>query len=576
MARQQAARVRLDAADLARLEATVDFIRTHDTDEVLARAVPGLDTSARAAIAAHCRFGHAAVLVFPPGTDGIEDLRAELRDRGLDTGPPSPSVVVRDRLSARHGRPRHALEVAILRAPVTGRDGGACEVEVFALAAPPGSGLEALAAAERAANHEAHVALAVPAADHVVLSGLRAALVDGGGLACDGGGYNRHEDSTVLYFRGGGIRLELIATGEHAEVLAVHRRRSGQPAERLLRLMTGAWTTQAIAVAAELRLADHLGSRSPGERLTTTRLAGLTGADPDSLRRLLRYLASLGVVVAGPGDTYALTDLGLLLRSDAEHSLHPLALLYGGAFYESFGQLAHAVRTGREGFDHLFGAHHFEYFSARPALAELFDRAMASGASIFGTVAEVVDFAAARTVVDVAGGNGELLIHVLRAAPHLRGVLLERPGVIEAARVALAAAGCADRCELIAGDFTGGVPAGGDVYLLSRVLHDWDDQQCRTILKRCADTMRAGAELLVLERLLPADGTPPAAVAPLAVAWDLHMLCNVGGRERTAAHYRRLLAEAGFEVVDVHDLPLEVALLRARRLGSEAGARVTG
>jgi hypothetical protein len=131
--------------------------------------------------------------------------------------------------------------------------------------------------------------------------------------------------------------------------------------------------------------------------------------------------------------------------------------------------------------------------------------------------------------------------------------------VIEAARGTLAAAGCADRCELVPGDFTGGVPAGGDVYLLSRVLHDWDDQQCRTILKRCAEAMRPDAELLVLERLLP---------SPLAVAWDLHMLCNVGGRERTAGHYRRLLAEAGFEVVDVHDLPLEVALLRARRLAA--------
>ncbi|MFL6072275.1 MAG: methyltransferase [Mycobacteriales bacterium] len=560
MAQQRAARARLDAADLARLDATVDFIRTHDTDRVLAGAVPGLDAGARAAVAAHCRFGHAAVLVFPSSVDG---LRAELRERGLHTGPPGPSVVVRDRLSARYGRPRHGLEVAILRAPVTGRDGAACEVEVFAVAAPPGSGLAALAAAERAGDHEAHVALAVPAADHVVLSGLRAALVDRGGMTGDGGGYNRHENSTVLYFRGAGPRLELIAAGEHAEVLAVHRRRSGQPAERLLRLMTGAWTTQAIAVAAELRLADHL-SDHPDR--TTTRLAGLTGADPDSLRRLLRYLASLGVVVAGPGDTYALTDLGLLLRTDAEHSLHPLALLYGGAFYESFGQLAHAVRTGREGFDHLFGAHHFEYFSARPALAELFDRAMAAGASIFGTVAEVVDLTAARTVVDVAGGNGELLGHLLRAAPHLRGVLLERPGVIEAARATLAAAGCADRCELVAGDFTAGVPAGGDVYLLSRVLHDWDDQQCRTILKRCADAMRAGAELLVLERLLPEDGTPAGAAAPLAVAWDLHMLCNVGGRERTAGHYRRLLAEAGFEIVDVHDLPLEVALLRARRV----------
>jgi hypothetical protein len=165
--------------------------------------------------------------------------------------------------------------------------------------------------------------------------------------------------------------------------------------------------------------------------------------------------------------------------------------------------------------------------------------------------------------VDVAGGNGALLARLLPRAPHLRGVLLERPHAIDAARGNLARAGCLDRCDLTAGDFTRAVPSGGDVYILSRILHDWSDEQCRQILARCAEAMAPCAELLVVERLLPEDDTPS-----LAVAWDLHMMCNVGGRERTAGHYGRLLEEAGFRLESCHPLPLDAAVLRATRRAS--------
>jgi hypothetical protein len=557
MTRQQAERMRTDPPDLTRIDEAVGFIRANDTGSVLAQMLPDLTPEEQAAVAAHTRFAHTAVLVFPPT---LTDLREDLRACGLSVGEITPSVVVRDRLSGRYARPHRSLEVGILRAPVPASDGQPCEVEIFALAVPPGAGLEDVAASERANAYETHVALEVSATDHVVLSGLRSMLTDRGRMSSDGGGYNGHEDVTVLYFRAatrpGQLhrRLELVIDGHRPEILAAHRSQSKQPAHRLLRLMTGAWTTQAIAVAAELKLADNLADNGG---LTTERLARVTDTDHDSLRRLLRYLASLGIVDAA-GHTFELTDMGQLLRTDADHSLHPLALLYGGSFYQSFGQLIHSVRSGQESFTRLFGKDHFDYFAERPELAELFDRAMASSASLFGHVAEVVDFSAARTVVDVAGGNGQLLGQILRAAPHLRGVLLERPHAVEAARSTLAKAGCADRCELVAGDFTSGVPAGGDVYILSRVLHDWDDQGCQVILKLCAGAMPRHADLLVVERLLPEDDSPS-----LAFAWDIHMMCNVGGRERTASHYRRLLTDAGFELTAQHELPLDVALLRA-------------
>jgi O-methyltransferase domain len=556
---QAAGERHLDPRDLERLDAAVAFVRTADTAAVLAALLPGLRADEQATIAAGCELQHAAVLVFP---HTLEQLDEGLRGRGLAPGEPLESVVVRDRLSLRYQIPAHAIEVKILRAAVEAAGGEEREVEVFALPVPPGSELEALAAGEREHGDEAHFAIRLATDDRVRLHALRSMLADAGGMRPDGGGYNRRERATVLYFRDPEAadpfrrRLELWVPGQHAGILDAHRRSSLPAANRLLHLLTGAWRTQAIAVAAELRLADHLAA-APGA--TAEELADATGAHAESLGRLLRYLADLGIV-SPVRDGFGLTEVGRLLRSDAEPPLRPLARLYGGPFYESFGHLEHAVRTGEEAFAHVFGAHHFAYFAGDPELAQLFDEAMASSASMFGGVAEIIDFSLASTVVDVGGGNGEMLLRILRAAPRLRGVLLERPHALEAARSTMTRAGCVDRCEFVAGDFTVAVPPGGDIYVLSRVLHDWDDDRCRVILRRCAEAMPEHAALLIVERLLPEDGSPS-----LAVPWDIHMLCNVGGRERTAGHYARMLAAAGLEVTDRFALPLDIAVLFAAK-----------
>ncbi|MFC8677228.1 methyltransferase [Streptomyces griseorubiginosus] len=611
----------LPPADLDRIEQAAAFVRSNDTASALDVLLPDLTAEERQALAGTLRLAHTALLVFPRTLVGLGE---ELAERGLHAAELTPSVVVRGRLARRHGRPAGALPVGILRASVPDTPGGRGEIEVFALEVPDGSDLVALAAAERATGDEAHIAFEVVAPTPVVLHGLTALLLDRAGAHADSGGHNPHENSTVLYFRAGEHRIELYVPGRHPELLATHLRRStprrppavgdgdaskssgalghasqsptalghapqspgvlghapqspgvlrhapqsptalghapsagDRPRDRLLHLMTGAWTTQAIAVAAELRLADHLDAH-PGAGLAL--LAELTGCHADSLDRLLRHLAGLGLVAADPDGSYHLTELGEPLRTGAADSFQSLALLYGGPFYRSFGELAHSVRTGEEAFAKVFGEHHFPHFARHPELADLFDRAMAASAPMFAPVAGLVDLSAHRVVVDVAGGNGELLGRLLRVAPHLRGVLLERPHAVEAAEKAFAEAGLADRCRFMAGDFTSEVPDGGDLYVLSRVLHDWDDERCLTILRRCAQAMAPGSELLLIERLLPTD-----ARLSLAVAWDLHMLCNVGGRERTEDHYRRLLDEAGFDFTSCHELPLQAALLSFRR-----------
>lgn len=568
--------------DIAGLRAAAQFVREHDSVALLPLLLPGLDGPDLQALAGHCRFAHAGLLLFPPDTDS---LRAQFAACGLDVDTPShPSVVVRDRLARRHGRDPAELDVRILRPRVYGSAGQRRAVEVFALAVPPHSGLEPIAAYERTRRHEAHLAFEVERPEPLALRGLCAILVRHGARP-DGGGYNPHEDGTVLYFTLPADaacdygRLELYARGDHRDTLAAHldhpdrfdsprpdaRPGARQPAETLLHLLTGAWTTQALAAFARLDLPDAMDTRTAQR---TEDLARATGTHPRSLATLLRYLAMFGAV-AEEQEGFRLTELGALLRADTPGSMRPLALMYGGPFYRSFGGLDHAVRTGQPAFDQIFGENHFDHFARDPQLASLFDQSMAASSRMFRplpthpviTGAAQAPAAAPATVVDVAGGNGELLGLILTAHPRLRGVLLERPHAVEAARRRLDAAGCGPRCAYRSGDFAD-VPPGGDVYVLSRVLHDWDDDRCREILRHCARAMPAHADLLVVERLLPGDGSPS-----LATAWDLHMLCNVGGRERGADHYARLLADAGLELVGHSPLPLDAHVLHARRAG---------
>ncbi|MER6672293.1 methyltransferase [Streptomyces sp. NPDC000983] len=561
------------SGETSRLRTTVEFVREQDTATLLPLLLPGLDGPELRALVERCRFSHAALLVFPSGE---AELAAMLADCGLSASePPRPSVVVRGRLALRHRRPAADLDVGILRPAVTGADGARRTVEVFALTVPPGSDLDGIAAHEREQQHEAHVAFDVTAPDPLVLRGLCATLARYGATP-DGGGYNPHENGTVFYFglpveaKVGYRRVELYVPGDHRDVLAAHlaEHRAGQPAETLLRLMTGAWTTQALAVFAELRVPDAMDT---GRGVALAELAREVGARPGNLGKLLRYLAMLGAVTEGR-DGFRLTERGALLRSGGPGSMRALALMYGGPFYRSFGELGHTVRTGEVAFEHVFGEHHFDHFARDPELAELFDASMAAGAAMFDPVpahpalTAAAEAPAGATVVDIAGGNGELLGRVLAAHPRLRGVLLERPHAVEAARRRLAGAGHGARCTFLAGDFAD-VPGGGDVYLLSRVLHDWEDERCREILRHCARAMPDDADLLVVERLLPSDGS-----ASLATAWDLHMMCNVGGRERRAAHYEQLLADAGLALVDRSPLPLDGHVLHVRKAGAVAVA----
>ena len=309
-------------------------------------------------------------------------------------------------------------------------------------------------------------------------------------------------------------------------------------AAAVLRMISGIHVSRAIYVAAELGIADHLA----GGPMTAGQLARATQAHEPSLYRVLRLLASLGVLAEQDGRSFGLTVLGERLRADVPASVRSWAMLVdvlGGV--AAFEPIIETVRTGRPGFNIAHGMTVHEFFAQHPQRAQRFQAAMSERTgAVAPTVAAGYDFSGLRTIADIGGGTGTLLAAILRAHGHLRGVLFDRPAVAIRAAEVLEAAGVAGRCQIVAGDFFDGVPQGADGYILATVLLDWDDARAVQILANCRRAMASGGRVLIIERLIADD---PADAVPVLLS-DLNMLVITGGQERTTAEYGRLLTEA--------------------------------
>ncbi|WP_171064434.1 methyltransferase [Actinomadura soli] len=559
--------------DKRRIQLVHDYLVSRSDVDAISDVLPGdAPRELVEAVTANCALDHVGCLIFPSELNAV---RAYLQEQGLRPRKPFTGSVVRDRLAARYGVQDErlkagCLDVQIIHGELSGDSSRGIEV----LCVDPDDELTASALRnERIGQHENHVAVRIT--DPGRVEELRSILARPGGPHPDGGGYNPAQGeggATVLRFRAAGFtamgwprRLEIIVSGRHTEVLLRHLGQtapggdSGEETDRrLLRRLTGAWGTQAIRAMVDLDLPDHLAERP----LTPKELADRTGVDADRLNRLLRALCHPWIGALAPaGEAFALTALGRRLTRTAPNSMRHLAQMYGGLFYESFGKLADGIRDDAQPFVAVFGQPPFEYFRDHPQQGRLFTRAMAEGA-FFPDVAAAVDLTGARTVADIGGGNGELLAHLCDAYPDLKGALLDRPEVIGTARDNLQAHGHLNRCTLHAGSFTDSrdLPAA-DVYVVSRILHDWDDQTCVSILRAIRDAASGDSTLLIIERPL-SDDPEDASVSSL---WDLNMLVNnVGGRERTREQYRRLLEEAGFLVVAERPLRLDISVIIAR------------
>lgn len=313
---------------------------------------------------------------------------------------------------------------------------------------------------------------------------------------------------------------------------------------RLIEMTTAAWITQALSVAATLGVADQLvdGPRPVDE------LAAAVGADGPSLHRLLRALADVGVFEELDDRRFGPTELSDLLRRDTPGSLQAWAAMVGAPFHmRALAGLLGSVRTGEPAFERVHQQPAFEFFREHPEEGALFHDAMTGASS--PPIAELMtayDFAGARTVVDVGGGHGALLAAVLLAHPHLEGVVFDLPEVVTGALPTLEKAGVSDRASTVAGDFFETVPRGGDVHLLSNIIHDWDDEEAVDILANCRVALEPGGRILLGEAVLP-DGPEPS----LAKIIDVEMLVMGSGRQRNESEYRDLFRRAGLELVGI-------------------------
>ncbi len=329
------------------------------------------------------------------------------------------------------------------------------------------------------------------------------------------------------------------------------------PAVTMLQLTMGALVSQAVSVIARLGVADVLAAGpQPVEQI-----AQRVGAHRSALYRVLRALGDVGVVAELENRQFALTPLSELLRSDVPGSLRGWATMVGMPFHRyPWTDLYETVLTGESAFDRVHGTKVFDYLAEHPEDAAIFDAAMTSiSTNESVSIAKAYDFSRFNTIVDVGGGRGGLLAAILSANPHLQGVLFDVPTVVAGIDDELAAAEVVGRCQVVSGDFFDSVPDGADAYLLSAIIHDWDDDQAVRILRTCRAAMTDRACVLLAEIVLP-DGPAPS----LGKLADLEMLVmTAGGRQRTEAELRALLGQAGLRLTRTIPSASMVSLVEA-------------
>jgi len=328
------------------------------------------------------------------------------------------------------------------------------------------------------------------------------------------------------------------------------------PQVQLIQMGTAYWVSKILYATARLGVADHL---APGPK-SAAELAGPLRVHAPSLHRLMRTLASLGVLTERASQRFALTAMGEALKTGAPGSARSTLLAFCSPWFSSgVDNIMHSLQTGKSGFEEAQGMPVFDYLSQHPEDASLCSEAMVG---FHGQeppeVAAAYDFSPFKTIVDVGGATGNLLSAILTRHTGPRGVLFDMAHVVSDAPALLKSKNVADRVRIESGDFFKTVPTGGDAYVLSHIIHDWSEDQCLTILRHIRKAMKPGGRLLIVEMVLP-DGDEPHPGKVL----DIVMLVMPGGQERTKAEYATLLAKAGFRLTRVVPTNSAVSVVEA-------------
>ena len=330
-------------------------------------------------------------------------------------------------------------------------------------------------------------------------------------------------------------------------------------AQRLMDMAIAHWAAELMLQAAEMGLADKFAGDEPR---TAAELAAEYGMRHRELYRYLRSLTGLGLLASAGSDSFRLTDLGAALRTGAPGAARSAVIaLVGDMVKPAWKAFDHGLFTGDPGFEKAHGMGLFEYCQANPGMAQLFSETMVGFPGREPpAVAEAYDFSGIGSLVDVGGASGNMLGHVLSRHPNVRGVLYDLPHVVVDAPPLLATFGIEDRVTIESGSFFDSVPAGHDAYLLSHIVHDWDDGENATILRNVREAMKPDGKLLIVEMVLPETDEPH-----MGKMLDMMMLLVPGGEERTPSEYAALLEPNGFRVTQVVPTASAVSVVEAVR-----------
>lgn len=320
---------------------------------------------------------------------------------------------------------------------------------------------------------------------------------------------------------------------------------------KLTEMAMGYFRSRALCAAARLEVADAFGD----EERTLDHLAAACGAEPTALYRLLRALASFGVVTETNPASFVLTPLGKTLRKDVPDSAWAGVVFWADLLADSWSHLTECIRTGQKA-EAVRPPGSLSRWSQDPDALAVFRAVMGTApAEDYGPIARAWDFSKYHTVADLGGGGGALIAAVLEAFPHVQGVLVDRPESIDRATLRFERAGLAGRCRLVAADLTKEVPPGAAVYMLKHVLHGYEDGDAAGILGHCRANLPAAGRVLVIEFVLPEVVGHADRDVEQRLMSDLNMLAVTGGKERSATEWKRLLASAGLKCEDIATVP---------------------
>lgn len=325
---------------------------------------------------------------------------------------------------------------------------------------------------------------------------------------------------------------------------------------QVIQMATGHWLSKIIYTAVKLDIADRLADAPK----SAEELAGTMHLHEPSLHRFMRTLAGFGILTEKENKKFGLTPMGETLRAGAPGSARSSILTFcGPTFVKGFDEIEHSLRTGQTGFEKAFGKPIFDYLAGHPDEASMFSESMVGfHGGETPAVAAAYDFSQFETIVDVGGATGNMLAAILsrHSGPH--GILYDMAHVVADAPAHLENTGVADRISIESGSFFESVPANGDAYILSHIIHDWNEEQCLTILGNVRRAMKPDGKLLIVEFVLPEDDTPH-----LGKLADMIMLVIPGGQERTPAQYDDLLTKAGFRITRVVPTESPVSIVEA-------------